>query len=305
MTTRMQVGTTDGEGKIWAVTGSETIKVAAEYEDYEQDLADTKIPICRPRFIYFKFENLRPNTPHWFYFDRRPVNEWINTSYSFEDYKTLPRKHPLKNPGDMFKSSNSFPDTATVRSSYSRLIRAAGSQTITLGGPTVQAGEPINTDENGTIEGLFFLQSNSTISFRTGNLILSCMDVSTYSRESALSIAECTYTAVGINDRYTMKTRLVKEAYSYDEPTYGWVPDPNYTPPSSGGGHNNGNGLFDAALGAAAAGMLALGPAGIVAGAAAGLAIGATKVVKKVAKGVGKVVKGVAKAVGKIFSFFG
>lgn len=177
-----------------------------------KDLGYDLIPICRPNFIFFEFVGLRPNTPHWLFFDGVDVTKWVNTSYSISDYNTADRNSKLRNPGDAFIKSTAFPNS--------------------LGGPTAASG-PLTSDAVGTIEGVFYLQSNSSISFPTGKRTLMAIDISVPDKKRSLSYATATYSAIGEYDIYTQYQETYTERKKVTERVY--VPTEN----NNGGNPNN------------------------------------------------------------------
>ena len=131
------------------------------YEGFED------IHIARPFFIYFKIEGLRPNTRHFFFFDSKNVTSYINTdAVNVDDYYNLPRNDPRRAPGEKYTSETGFPTE--------------------LGGPTSE----IYSSEQGAIEGVFYLQSNDTLSFPAGKRLFSCVDVSVLNLEEAISLSQ-------------------------------------------------------------------------------------------------------------------
>ena len=89
-------------------TGTRTAYRTA-YETREQEIGFDRIPVIRPNFTYFSFTGLRPNTPHWIFFDGKNVTNWVNTSYNAADYNNLQRNDPIRNPGEKYVDSTSFP----------------------------------------------------------------------------------------------------------------------------------------------------------------------------------------------------
>lgn len=137
------------------------------------------VPICRPKILYFKVTDLRPNTRHFVYFDKVDVSNYINTSISsVDEFKTLPRNDPKRNPGDKYINATGFPTE--------------------LGGPTT----PILSDASGTIEGIFYLQSNATLNFPTGKRTMSFIDINLLDPSRALSFASTTFTVDGGIENY-------------------------------------------------------------------------------------------------------
>lgn len=146
----------------------------------EQDMGFEAIPVCRPRFIFFDFDGLKPDTAYWVFFNQVDVTNYVNTTYNLNSLQTADRKSPLRDPGEKYKNATGFP--------------------ADLGGPT---GTPLYSDSTGSLEGAFFLQSNDSLSFPAGKLQLSVMDISVFNPEKALSHATVVYTADGQYNNYT------------------------------------------------------------------------------------------------------
>lgn len=172
---------------------------------YEKDLGYEKISTIRPKFVFFEFTGLRPNTPHWLFFNGKDVTKWANTSYSFTDYQSYDRNHEIRSPGDRFKNATQFPGK--------------------YGGATNGGSGSINTDSNGTLSGLFYIQSNNTTSFPTGRRTLLAIDISKPNRKNALSYAQTQYFAVGEYELFTEYQVVEQEAYEE------WVDPPPPPPP--------------------------------------------------------------------------
>lgn len=174
-----------------------------QQQQREVDLGVDPIPICRPRFIYFKFTGLRPNAQHFFFCDDVNVSSYVNTSAgvitNFNNGQST--GSVWKDPGERYINSTGFPTD--------------------LGGAT----SPLVSDSTGTLEGVFYLQRNTTLFFETGQLTINVCDISTNKKEDALSYASTTYVASGvINYNYTdIFTTAVL------------VNNPNYVAPSNAG----------------------------------------------------------------------
>lgn len=174
------------------------------------------VTICRPRFLYFKFTGLMPNTRHWFFFDTTDVTAYINTTPAvIDEFFNLTREDPKLNPGDKYISATGFP--------------------VELGGPT----GTIYSNSSGEIIGVFYLQSNSSINFPAGVRTLSAIDLSEFdpNSNSCLSLAQAQYTVDGGVENYQ---KVYFENYRYEDATRSrqvWVPDP----PSNDRGGYSGN----------------------------------------------------------------
>jgi hypothetical protein len=138
------------------------------------------IPLCRPKFIFFKFTGLRPETPHWIFFDGKSVNQWINTTYTYEDYNDETRTSTMKNPGDKYIDATTFPTD--------------------LGGST---SEPFVTGVDGVLQGAFYLQSNDTTAFNAGTRELLAIDLSVLDKNNSTSYGIGQYSAAGAQQVYT------------------------------------------------------------------------------------------------------
>ena len=62
---------------------------------YNLTLGYDATPIFRPKFIYFEFTGLRPNTPHWIFFGGKQVNKWVNTDKTEDDLINAGRSSKL------------------------------------------------------------------------------------------------------------------------------------------------------------------------------------------------------------------
>ena len=198
-------------------TGTRTAYKTA-YETMEENLGYDLIPIIRPNFTYFSFSGLRPNSPHWIFFDGKRITHFCNTSYNAADYNALSRNDSIRNPGDKYIHETAFPTE--------------------LGGPTAAAGQPVYSDAQGNLDGLFYIQSNATTSFPTGNRTLVVTDISILDKEECLSWAQAEYSAIGEYELYYQFQQAYQEAYeetyqyttSYEEEyqynVQTWVDDP-------------------------------------------------------------------------------
>jgi hypothetical protein len=206
--------------QVYQKTGTVTKTAYRDAERVvEQDTGFETIAVCRPKFIFFKFLGLRPNTPHWIFFDDKKVTEYVNTSYSLDDYNSAPRGSQLREPGDSFIKATGFP--------------------VSLGGST---GEFVNTDNSGTLEGAFYLQSNSTLSFPTGSHILTAIDISVLNLQDCLSFGQLTFVSTGVYDTFNQVKEIYQQQYSYQEDVFGYVNVPNPPAQNNGGGGGGGGG---------------------------------------------------------------
>jgi hypothetical protein len=157
----------------------------------EQKMGFEDIPICRPNFIFFDFDGLKPNSAYWVYFNGIEVTKYTNTSYTMEDWHSAGKNSKLRSPGESYVKSNAFPTK--------------------LGGPT---GTPLYSDATGSLEGVFYLQSNEDLSFPVGKLELAVLDISVYDITKSLSAARAMYTADGQYKNYKLVDNGYYKTYS-------------------------------------------------------------------------------------------
>tara|TARA_B100000424_G_C22943654_1_gene502159 strand:+ start:2447 stop:3646 length:1200 start_codon:yes stop_codon:yes gene_type:complete len=113
------------------------------------------IPVHRPKFIYFEFVGLRPNIPHWLFFGNKEVTRFVNTSYSESDFTSASGNSSLKEPGEQYVNATSFPSASNL--AYSGATNGGAVNT------------PITSNANGVLSGVFYLQSNASISWPINN----------------------------------------------------------------------------------------------------------------------------------------
>jgi len=166
------------------------------------------VTIARPKFIYFQATGLRPNARHFVFFDKVNVTNYVNTSIgTINDFNNLSRNDPKRNPGEKYINETGFPTA--------------------LGGPTAS----IFSDDEGKIDGVFYLQSNSTTNFPTGTRILSVLDISTYAPDAATSYCSGQFTIDGGIENYSVSYYTTQEART----RYVADPAPDPDPPSNNG----------------------------------------------------------------------
>lgn len=166
------------------------------------------VTIARPKFIYFKVAGLRPNERHFFFFDSINISNYINTdSVTIDEFYSLSKNDPKRNPGEKYVTETGFPTD--------------------LGGPTSE----IFSDDTGTIEGIFYLQSNDSLSFPAGTRDFTVLDISKFSPNESTSVASQQFTSDGGIENYAIEYYQVKktgyktvtwteEVQVYVEPTY-------------------------------------------------------------------------------------
>ena len=197
--------------------GTET-KYRDVTETIEQDVGFEDIAICRPMFFFFDFTGLKPSSPHWFFLDGVDVTNFINTTFTLDSLNNASRDSKLRDPGDAYITETQFP--------------------AAQGGPTNGGSGPVNTDTAGNLSGAFYLQSNTTTSFKVGTKVLEIIDVSSNNKEKALSFSQVEFEALGLYDLYTEEKITRTEAYQAD------ILKPVYNTPSSSSDNNNSEPVF-------------------------------------------------------------
>ena len=167
-------------------------------------LGYTEITVHRPKIIFFEFEGMRPNMPHWIFFGNTEITKYCNTSYTLSDYTNAGRNSNIKEPGDKFVNATAFPTE--------------------LGGPSNGGGSnPLTSNADGSLRGFFYLQSNTTTNFpiAVDGTSFSALDISTMNKQNALSYASTQFHGMGQYENwyeYTVEeSKVFTETYTYQE----------------------------------------------------------------------------------------
>jgi hypothetical protein len=175
------------------------------------------IPIHRPKFIYFEFTGLRPSVPHWLFFGGREVTKFANTSYTKANYNAAGRNSALKAPGERFVNATEFPSGGG----------------LAYGGATAQGGasDPLYSDANGVLKGVFYLQSNTTYSWtiETSGIELMVKDTYDIDKDKSLSLGTALFRGFGQYENYWQWNEQVTTSV--------WVEPPRVY--NDGGNDNN------------------------------------------------------------------
>lgn len=157
----------------------ETVKVSMG----DRIIQKTNIPYMRSRFISFRATGLRPNTRHFFYFDKRDVNSFIYSvtgDSEFERISSLASDSPLlEAASELYTNATEFPAVGAIS------------------GPTAEH----YTDANGAISGYFFLPNTDSINFTSGEKLFMIIDVNDNFDENFTSKVTTTYTASGVLEK--------------------------------------------------------------------------------------------------------
>lgn len=187
-------------------------KTVTTYSDI--NVGYDQIAIQRPQFIYFEFEGLRPNIPHWFFFGNRNVTTYVRTGIAKATFTDAARTSLLKEPGDTYVNETAYP--------------------AAQGGPTKANGDGIKTDSTGKIYGLFYLQSNATLNWPTNydGTEFVVTDVATTIKELSTSYASTKFSGFGQIQNYWTKTNISesKQWIAYQHSSGGGGDDNHVTP---------------------------------------------------------------------------
>ena len=168
---------------------------------YNLTLGYDVIPVFRPKFIYFEFNGLRPNVPHWIFFGGKQVNKWVNTSKTKSDYENAGRNSKILKPGDTYVTATAFPSQQ--------------------GGASNGGGDdPLVTDATGKLSGFFYLQSNDNLSFSItqSGTDLVATDISEINLDKCKSYASATYRGFGQYENYYRGTQAqINDARAVNE----------------------------------------------------------------------------------------
>ena len=186
-------------------------------------LGYTEIEIHRPKILFFEFQGLRPNIPHWIFYGDKQVTKWCNTAFGVDTYTNSDRDSFIKEPGDRFVNATEFPFG---------------------GGATNGGGDaPLTSAADGSIKGLFYLQSNADLFWptNTDGTNFSALDISVLDRNESLSYAAAKfYSKAQYEDWYEYTTTeevQVSESYTYTESVY-------YNDDNGGGSSNDNSGSW-------------------------------------------------------------
>lgn len=121
------------------------------------------IPFMRSRKVFFKAVGLKPYQRYYPFFDGTSVASWVREE-SFTRFATTTEDY-----GNQYNAATAHPQGSTV----------------------------LETDENGAIEGSFFIPSTTALKFRTGSREFKLLNVNSNVEADATSIASAVFTANG------------------------------------------------------------------------------------------------------------
>ena len=168
-----EVGATDRSSGGFDITRSFSQRVVVGQRTVRKQIADrtvslTFIPFIRSRKVFFKAEGLRPNTRYFPFFDGKKVDQFCRD----ETFKRYGRKSTDLSYARRYRNSTSHPQGSGI----------------------------LESDNEGKIEGSFFIPSRKGLRFRAGTREFKLLDISKNDDNAALSRATFNYTAQGTLD---------------------------------------------------------------------------------------------------------
>lgn len=155
--------------------------------------------VSRARFVSFKIEGLKPSTRHFIFFDKKNVDVWCKTGAgTYVDMSNLPAGHKYSIPGNKYVNATQYPID---------------------GGPTTSH----KTNAQGILEGVFFIQSNTSVNFPTGKLLFEVSDVNSVTNNGWTSYAKGVYTCSGEIDVYLQSTETTTTVTKTKKSGWFWV----------------------------------------------------------------------------------
>jgi|TARA_R110000822_G_scaffold35982_2_gene101290 hypothetical protein len=166
------------------IVGSETINEVVG----DRFIQWSFIPYMRSKMVFFKASGLQPNTEMFAFFDDRPVTDWVKQE-SFSSYNT----HKQTEYGNSQVNATGHPSGNTK----------------------------LYSDNNGQLEGSFFIPSTDNIRFKTGALEFKLTDITKIDDDKAISIASGIFNSTGILDTHQedIETTRVLEVVGTTEET--------------------------------------------------------------------------------------
>ena len=125
------------------------------------------LPYVRSRKMFFKAQGLRPNTQYFAFFDGKSVADYVRTESTFERM------------GD--KAGTAYTEEGEYANTFSH---PSGATTLI-------------SDANGELIGSFFIPSNNTLRFDSGNLEFKLLDINVNQNDASTSRAVALYYSKG------------------------------------------------------------------------------------------------------------
>jgi hypothetical protein len=218
ISTELEVGDQIGDSKVTISNNIQTTKdvkiagisTSTTFIDEEGvELSRAFLPYMRTRKIFFKAQGLKPLTRHYPFFGLKAVDSWVKQE-TFRHISTL---------------------DSDYSNGYNELTQHPGTPTT-----------PLLSDDNGAIEGSFFLPNTKDIKFTSGDKALTLIDISRNNEKDCTSIAAAKYYAQGVvvhRQQTVLSTRVVDLQVTVTNLNIG--PPPGSV--TSGGSGGGGDGL--------------------------------------------------------------
>lgn len=160
--------------------GNDEVVVGSEIlteEVSDRIISISMIPFMRSKKIYFRAQGLVPNTQYFAFFDGVSVADWVREE-RFTRYSVTTDEY-----SNLFKNFNSHPDGATI----------------------------LTTNDDGTLEGSFFIPSKLNFKFRTGSKIFKLLNVNQDNEEVATSYCQSIFTSSGILENREKTIKVTRQ----------------------------------------------------------------------------------------------
>jgi hypothetical protein len=160
----------------------------------------TFLPFMRSIKVYFKAVGLMPNTKFFAFFDDVSVSNWVREE-TFTRFSTNTTEY-----GNSTNNLTQHPD-----------------------GPT-----PLISNDEGVIEGSFFIPNNNSIKFRAGSRVFKLLNVSSNIDSNATSIVQTIFTSRGIletRQQEIVSTRLTRNIPPQNDESRANPNDRDYSDP--------------------------------------------------------------------------
>ena len=129
------------------------------------------LPFIRHRKVFFRATQLAPQRTHFLFFDGESMADYVRS----DTFERFGEGNGLASYTDgQYKANTSHP----------------------------QGSSALKSDDNGTIEGSFFIPNNNTLRFDAGARVVKLLDISVDDDAAALSGAAATYEAEGVRVTY-------------------------------------------------------------------------------------------------------
>lgn len=135
------------------------------------------IPFMRSVKVYFKAEGLKPNQQHFAFFNGVDVQQWVREE-PFKRFSSTTESY-----GDQYKNASEHP----------------------------QGKSDLISNDEGVIEGSFFIPSTPNIKFRTGSKIFKLLNITVDNDNDATSLCQAIFTSTGVIETRQRTQKVTRE----------------------------------------------------------------------------------------------